>query len=146
LNKLADELKLRNFRGVISKDELRNLTPLAQECGILGSQNSDEYKNIHWTCWYIDENSPFFYKKVYFDSYGVFPPTNEILDYLKPKNDTLLNDKQIQSYNESTCGEYCLYVLYKLNKGENFIDVLTPFGDYLNDAARRKTAVFEEED
>jgi hypothetical protein len=75
---------------------------------------------------------PFFYKKVYFDSYGVFPPTNEILDYLKPKNDTLLNDKQIQSYNESTCGEYCLYVLYKLNNGENFIDVLTPFGDYLN--------------
>jgi hypothetical protein len=56
-----------------------------------------------------------------------------------------LNDKQIQSYNESTCGEYCLYVLYKLNNGENFIDVLTPFADYLNGTARRKTAVFEED-
>jgi hypothetical protein len=63
MTKLADELKLRKFRGVISKDELRNLMPLAQECGILGSQNSDKYKTSIGLAGYIDENSPFVYKK-----------------------------------------------------------------------------------
>ena len=49
----AEKLKFRNFRGVIMKDEIKNLKPLDHECGILGSKTSKE-DNMHWTCWFID--------------------------------------------------------------------------------------------
>ena len=31
---------------------------------------------------------------------------------------------QIQHFDENTCGEYCLYVLDRLNKGDNFYKIM----------------------
>ena len=61
--------------------------------------------------------------KRYFDSFGIQPP-REIVKYLK--SPILYNTYQIQDYNDSNCGEWCLHVLNELNKGgdEDFINVI----------------------
>jgi len=111
----AEKLKFRNFRGVIMKDEIKNLKPLDHECGILGSKTSKE-DNMHWTCWFIDGKN-----KYYFDSFGL-TPTKEIIRYLK--SPTIYSTFQIQQFNEINCGEWCIYFLQRLNTGEKYVDVI----------------------
>lgn len=111
----AEKLKFRNFRGVIMKDEIKNLKPLDHECGILGSKTSRE-DNMHWTCWFIDGKN-----KYYFDSFGL-TPTKEIIRYLK--SPTIYSTFQIQQFNEINCGEWCIYVLQRLNTGDKYFDIL----------------------
>ena len=115
LENQAKNLGFRNFRGVIFKDELSSMKPLNQECGILGSKDHTQ-DNMHWTAWFKDNDN-----KYYFDSFGL-DPTIEIVKYLG-KN-ILISTFQIQHYNEDDCGEWCLFVLNRLNKGQHFIDVI----------------------
>ena len=53
LEDAAKRLKLKNFRGVIMRDEIKKMKPLKQECGILGSKTSHE-DDMHWTAWWRD--------------------------------------------------------------------------------------------
>lgn len=115
LNNAANKLKLRNFRGVFMRDELKKLKIEDKECGIVNSQPS--YKNNgHWTCWWKDKDN-----KYYFDSYGV-KPLKEVRDYLK--SPIIYSTYQIQQFNDSNCGQWCLYVLNELNKGREYIDII----------------------
>lgn len=115
LNNEAKRLKLKHFRGVFMKDELKNIKPLEQECGIINSQPS--YKNNgHWCCWWKDNN-----QKYYFDSYGI-KPLKEVYTYLK--SPVIYSTYQIQQFNDSNCGQWCLYVLNELNKGKDYIDII----------------------
>jgi hypothetical protein len=111
---MAKELKIKNFRGVFMRDTLPNKIK-ANECGIV---NLDSIKNegTHWVCYYKGKN-----EKYYFDSFGLDPP-NEIQDYLG--EDILLSTFQIQELGTNYCGHLCLYVLYELNKGETFLDII----------------------
>ena len=61
------------------------------------------------------------YHKVYFDSYGL-PPQKEIIT--KFKSPIIANDFVIQNLDSQLCGQYCLYVLYRLNQGEDFLKIL----------------------
>jgi hypothetical protein len=63
LVKVADELKISNFRGVFTKDTLPSKINKI-ECGIL---NLDISKNngTHWVCYYKTNE-----KCYYFDSFG----------------------------------------------------------------------------
>jgi hypothetical protein len=111
----AKQLKFKNFRGVLMKDQMQNLKPLEHECGILGSKTSRE-DNMHWTCWFIEGRN-----KCYFDSFGL-TPTKEIIRYLKPP--IISSTFQIQQFNEINCGEWCIYVLHRLNEGDEYIDII----------------------
>jgi len=53
LEAAAKRLELKNFRGVVMRDEIKKMKPLKQECGILGSKTSRE-NNMHWTAWWKD--------------------------------------------------------------------------------------------
>ena len=114
LNCAAKKLKLRHFRGVFMSDELPE-KPLSNECGIVNLKSS-KFNGSHWTCWWKEGNN-----KYYFDSYGI-RPSNEIVKYLhSPIN---YSSFQIQQFSESNCGEWCLFVLDRLNKGYNYKDVI----------------------
>ena len=115
LEEQAKKLNFKNFRGVKFKDELFKMKPLNQECGILGSKTHTQ-DDMHWTAWFKNGN-----EKYYFDSFGL-DPTKEIVKYLG--NRILISTFQIQHYNEDDCGQWCLYVLDKLNKGYDFIDII----------------------
>ena len=114
LEKMAKKLKLVNFQCVM-RDELKGKIPKNKECGIINLNTSRE-NGSHYCCWYKNGN-----KKYYFDSFGTVPP-KEIIKYLG--SPIMYSTYQIQQFNDTNCGEWCLYVLKELNSGKNFTDVV----------------------
>lgn len=110
----AKKLKIPNFRGVYLRDELPK-RPRLNECGILNLDDS-KGSGTHWVAWIKREN-----EKMYFDSYGLPPPT-ELLSYLK--SPVYYNSERIQKDNEVYCGHLCLYVLKKLGNGMHFQEII----------------------
>ena len=110
----AKKLNIPNFKGVFVRDELPN-KPKRIECGIMNLDDS-RGPGQHWVV---------FSKKgkdqLYFDSYGLPPPT-ELLKYLK--GPVYYNSERIQPDNEVFCGHLCLYVLKKLIDGHKFQKVI----------------------
>jgi len=78
----------------------------------------DESKNegTHWVSLLIKDKTSY-----YFDSYG-FQPTQEVEKYCTEPR--YYNSFQIQKVNEVICGHYCIYILYKLDNGYIFDDIL----------------------
>ena len=97
------------------RDELINKKPNNLECGIV-NLDSSRGNGSHHCSWWKNKN-----KKYYFDSFGIKPP-KEMIKYLG-KN-ILYSTYQIQQFNDSNCGEWCLFVLNALNKKEDFIDII----------------------
>ena len=63
----------------------------------------------------------FFIHKFYFDSFGVQPP-NELIEYLS--SPIFYNTEKMQPDGEVICGHLCLYVLYRLSRGEGFQEII----------------------
>ena len=63
----------------------------------------------------------------YFDSFGL-PPFQELLDYARKENLTLLHqNQQLQNLYASTCGFYCPYFLNAMHKNVDYFDLLQVF-------------------
>ena len=107
------ELKIPHFRGVFMRNDLPR-RPLKQECGILNLDGVSG-RETHWVCWYKNNDN------FYFDSFGVQPP-NELIEYLS--SPIFYNTEKIQPDGEVICGHLCLYVLYKLSRGEGFQEII----------------------
>ena len=110
----AHKLKISNFRGVFLRDELPK-RPRMNESGILNLDRSSG-DGTHWVCWIKNGN-----RKMYFDSYGLLPPT-EIIKYLN--NNVYYNSERVQPDNQVFCGHLCLYVMKKINEGLGFQEVV----------------------
>ena len=109
LEEYAKGIGIKHFKGVYMKDSLPSKIG-RKECGIVNLQNQIE-PGSHWVC-YVKNGR----LKIYFDSYGLDPPV-EIKKYLG--RTVLVSNFQIQNFGTSICGELCLFILYKLNPGEN---------------------------
>jgi len=96
------------------RDQL-NFRPLRNECGII-NLNTNSQPGSHWVCWFKRGK-----EKYYFDSFGVKAP-KEIIEYLKPP--IIYSECQIQQFNDTNCGQWCLYVLNELNRKRLFSDVV----------------------
>jgi hypothetical protein len=110
----AKKLNIPNFRGVFSRDVLPK-KPRRNECGILNLDDSNG-PGHHWVN--FSKNGK---EKIYFDSYGLLPPT-ELLKYLG--DSVYYNSERIQPDTEVFCGHLCLYVLKKLSQGYKFQEVI----------------------
>ena len=108
----ADRLGLPNFK-YYCKDELTGKHPDNIECGIINLDNSSG-EGTHHTCYWKNGSD-----KYYFDSYGA-PPPKELIKYLK--RPIMYSQYQIQGYNDTNCSEWALYILNKLNQGNDFMD------------------------
>jgi hypothetical protein len=115
-------LKIKNFKGVFMRDELKNQKVTQSECLVLNIDHSSN-NGTHWTCLFIKNGVTH-----YFDSYG-FPPPLEVLEYCKSK-DRYYNTFKIQKDDEVICGHYCIYMLYQLSNGCKFYDVLDELYKY----------------
>src|SRR5678815_2356411 len=112
----AKKLNIPNFRGVFMRDALPK-RPRRNECGILNLDDSNG-TGTHY-CSFLKNGKD----KIYFDSYGLSPPT-ELLKYLG--NPTYYNSERIQPDNEVFCGHLCLYVLkVVMNDGCNFQEAVS---------------------
>jgi hypothetical protein len=114
IEKIAKQLKIKNFRGVFMRDTLPDRAN-EKECGIV---NLDSILNggTHWVCYCKDRN-----KKYYFDSFGLSPPL-ELKKYLG--KDIIMSTFQIQKLGTNYCGHLCLYILYELNQNKSFESVV----------------------
>ena len=91
------------FGGVLARDKLPLLT--ANKCYICNTDISSK-PGKHWIAIYIENN-----KGEYFDSYGL-PPLKEFELFLSNNTSKWeFNDKQLQSFDSSVCGEYCVVYL-----------------------------------
>lgn len=118
----AKKLKIPNFK-VLMHDQIVGMKIDKVDNGII---NLDRNNNggTHWVCY---SNLPKYDFVLYFDSFGL-PPSNLIADFLKTSGKKIkYNNSEMQLFSSIMCGYYCLYVLDKLNKGENLYDVLYKF-------------------
>jgi hypothetical protein len=119
---LIKDFKLDNhFGGVYSKDQLPEL--IKDKFYIVNLQDHDEGGGTHWTCFYYNYPST----SIYFDSYGFIAPR----DVQKRISPYVFNEKDIQDFNSSACGWYCIafikFLHDKTNKEEMFKTFLKLF-------------------
>ncbi len=114
LEDAAKKLGIRNFRGVVSKDELSKvLVGTAMQlrgnsgtgCGIVNLDDSYG-SGTHWVAYYNGGSHKF-----YFDPYGIQPP----LEILRVLPNVYYNSMCVQPPNTNVCGHICLYVLKQLD-------------------------------
>ena len=100
---IIDIIKNRNlekhFGGVYSKDQLPNEL-IKGKFYIVNLQDHDEGNGSHWVAFYYNYPST----SIYFDSYGFIAPR----DVQKRITPYIFNDKDIQDFNSSAGGFYCI--------------------------------------
>lgn len=98
---ITDMLRGRGiyFNGVFSKDLLPS--KLQQGWYIINMEDHDKGNGTHWVA--LNYGREF---TEYFDSFG-FPPPKEVLRAVGDTN-LIRNRKQIQDFNSSACGWYCI--------------------------------------
>jgi Adenovirus endoprotease len=96
------------------RDELQRTTSQDNECSVI---NTDHSRNdgTHWTCLFIKNGTSY-----YFDPFG-FSPTLEVINYCKEPR--YYNTFPIQKFSEVICGHYCIFMLHRLNNGDDFYDI-----------------------
>lgn len=110
----AKKLKIKQFRGVFVRDQLpKKSNPT--ECGILNTGDSST-NGFHWMCWHKSGS-----KKICFDSYALPPPV-ELVEYLK--RPVYYNSERLQYGDTVFCGHLCLYILKKLDEGDDFQEII----------------------
>lgn len=120
------ELAIKHFKGVFMRDELnKNNKATDNECLLLNLDSSSN-DGTHWTCLFIKDNVC-----CYFDSNG-FPPPEEVKKYCSNKSQRYHSTDRIQKPNQVICGHFCIYVLYKLSNGYNFLSTLDELYRYNN--------------
>jgi hypothetical protein len=99
-----------HFGGVYSKDLLpKDL--IRDKFYIVNLQDHDEGSGTHWTVFYY--NKPL--TSIYFDSYGFIAPL-DVQDRIKPY---IYNDAEIQDFNASSCGYFCIAFIKFLHNKDN---------------------------
>ena len=111
-----------HFHGVYARDTL----PRKPKWGfyVVNFDKTGE-SGSHWVCMRIDKSS-----NTYFDSYGRKPPPftqRAFAKFLGPKKRLEKNTKQLQSDFSTTCGQWCIYYIWRTCNGWNMKNITTPF-------------------
>ena len=101
----ARKLSLYGFRGIFLRDTLPKNVRL-NECGILNSHSSSG-DGTHWVMCFKKGK-----EKLYFNGYGVQPPS-ELIAFLK--SPIFYNSERVQQNGEMFCGHLCLFALKQLS-------------------------------
>ena len=97
---------------------MRNTLPKKaklNECGIL-NLDSSYGDGTHWVMWFKKGKDT-----LYFDSYGVQPPS-ELIAYLE--SPIFYNSERVQQNSEVFCGHLCLFALKQISLGYNLQAVI----------------------
>ena len=118
LEKWIDDLKIKHFRSIFSRDRLPDQIR-KKECGII-NLDSIEGEGTHWVCYRnLEENMT-----EYFDPFGLIMP-HEIRHYLLTSGEKVIySQDEIQNRNTVLCGYWCLFYLIERQKGKSILDVI----------------------
>jgi hypothetical protein len=111
LQNMADVLGIKNFRGVICRDEFKTLLPaLENETGIYNFNDSSK-PGSHWASWCKRGNNWY-----HFCSYGS-DPCLELKEYHmnERKENIMSHTYRLQDWDETSCGEWCILFCYLIS-------------------------------
>ena len=103
--------------------------------------NTDEHDQSgdHWNSWYVHDK-----KVIFFDSFGRAPYDQAFPQHyrelIKKFNEVVYSRTQIQGFNASTCGLFCVHCIYVLSLG---LDLTSFINDYYNDFKKNDKVVYE---
>ena len=114
----CNSLKIKHFKGVLMRDELKGKA--SKNESIILNMDDSSGSGLHWVCLHVRQGKCF-----YFDSFS-FPPPLEVLQYCSDidQDCRFYNTFRIQQPHEVICGHYSIYVIYQLNKGMLYSDIL----------------------
>ena len=110
-----NKFNIKHFQGVYMRD---GLPKPKRGCGIM-NLDLESGNGTHWTCWFWKNRDTCYY----FDSFGLAPPT-EFYKYASKGTDVLHNTYKIQRLNDVICGHLCILVLYLLDRGIPFHEII----------------------
>ena len=118
LEKWVDDLEIRYFRSIYSRDRLPDQIR-KKECGII-NLDSIEGQGTHWVCYRnIDK-----LMVEYFDPFGLIMP-HDVYHYLaKSGKKIVFSQDEIQNRDTVLCGYWCLYYLIERQQGKSILDVI----------------------
>ena len=99
-----------HFGGVFSKDQLPKEL-IREKFYIVNLQDHDEGSGTNWTVFYY--NKPL--TSIYFDSYGFIAPL-DVENSIKPY---IYNNGEIQDFDSSACGYFCIAFIKFLHNKDN---------------------------
>ena len=99
-----------HFGGVFSKDQLPKEL-IREKFYIVNLQDHDAGSGTHWTVFYY--NKPL--TSIYFDSYGFIAPL-DVENSIKPY---IYNNGEIQDFDSSACGYFCIAFIKFLHNKDN---------------------------
>jgi hypothetical protein len=99
-----------HFGGVFSKDLLPQEL-IREKFYIVNLQDHDEGSGTHWCVFYY--NKPL--TSIYFDSYGFIAPL-DVENSIKPY---IYNNGEIQDFDSSACGYFCIAFIKFLHNKDN---------------------------
>ena len=110
------KLKIKNLRGIYSRDRLPN--KIQKECGII---NLDDIQGpgTHWVC-YRNLDSVV----EYFDPFGLIMPSEALKYFNTSGKQIVYSIDEIQNRNTVLCGYWCLYYLIERQNGKNILDII----------------------
>ena len=118
LIRCAKDLEIPNFY-VCMRDEIKRLPRNKTPLNVVTNIHTSSERGVHWSAFHLAKNKQAFW----FDSFAL-PPTQEVLDFIPSEYSRLRNTFEVQSFGQTNCGQLCLFVLYKLNQGVSFHDVI----------------------
>jgi hypothetical protein len=112
-----------SFLGVFPSDKLPESIDSFPASLVANTDPSNE-RGEHWVAYYFDRNG----SADYFDSYGL-PPCNVNLFAFLVNNGVLYecNDVQLQAFDSSVCGQYCIAFLANRARGHSMQEVVKSY-------------------
>ena len=104
-NAPTSNIKLNNViqkLNLVCKIYMRDEPIIGTNCGIV---NLHPIKGTHWVC---------FFNEFYFDSYGIYPPPQNILNHIKSKFGKCIFIVHIKSRKMTVCVVLIVYIFYTL--------------------------------
>lgn len=121
LSKIASSYKKKYHKGLIHHVCACDLLPKIPQSGdviLIVNTDSSDKPGSHWQGIWITSTRQKERISYFFDSYGQTPYNTNIRAFIKNNSDrTTWNNKQIQSLQSYSCGEYCC--LFALSMSQN---------------------------
>ena len=116
-----NHLTRKYFRGVFSRDTL----PKKRAVGLyIVNEQPSHLPGTHWIAFHITGKKD---KNIYFDSYGREPLLYELKKFIG-KN-YLCNKKQLQHVLSTSCGQWCLYFIWRRSQQWRLENIVGPFNE-----------------
>ena len=122
LIKWSKELNISNFYYSM-RDELKHLKKKKLPISIIANYQTSNENGTHHVALYKSKGGNF-----YFDSYGIelFKEAQDFLGH------GIYSTFKIQKPETRVCGQISLFVLYCLNNGKDFFDIVLELNEYYN--------------